>query len=443
MDKNSIHNLKNRFLKEGADDVVLFFTEQNSSQVKFSNNKISIITNWDLAELSVFVAVKKRLISTNMKDFSEKAVNEEVKKVMSLASILPKNEEYGGIFEGPAKYKQIEETYDARIPKIKDGSIDLIKGAINDVLANGAKRTAGVLEFSETNNFVVTSNDVEAESKGTQAYFSIRALLDKYASGHYVSNSRTLAKLRIRECAEQAAQTAVSSKNPGEGKPGKFDVIFESLPFANILSEVGLASSAFNVESGLSCLAGKLNKRIASKKVTLYDDATLPNGFFSTSFDGEGAPTQKRAIISNGVLKTYLHNTSTAKRHKTKTTANAGIIIPTPFNLVLEKGNLNKDELIRNIKRGLLVTNIWYTRFNNYERGDFSTIPRDAIFLIENGKIKKPVKHIRISDNILKILRNVEEIGKEETQVMGWENPLPVTTSPVLAKKVNITRSTE
>ena len=117
--------------------------------------------------------------------------------------------------------------------------------------------------------------------------------------------------------------------------------------------------------------------------------------------------------------------------------------MPKPFNLVLENGNLNKDEMISTVKKGLLVTNTWYTRFNNYEKGDFSTIPRDAIFLIEDGKIKKPVKHIRISDNLVRLLKNIEEAGKDASQVMGWENELPVFTPPVLVRKVNITRSTE
>ena len=443
MDVNDLHGLKKRFLKAGADDVVLLLDTQNSSQVKFSNNKVSVITNWDEGMLSVFVSAKNRLMSTNIKDLSEKTADKEVKRVMGILQVLPENKGYAGIFHGPAKYKKVEETYDQKIAGIGDGSIDLVEGVINDALANGAKRTAGILEMSETSSLLVTSNDVEAEEKGTRAYLSMRALVDEYASGHQVSNSRTLAGLKLKECPKQAAETAVLAKNPEAGSSGKFDVVFGSLPFANLLAEVGMASSAFHVESGLSCLAGKLNKKVAGENVSLHDDATMPNGFFSCSFDGEGVPTQKNTIINEGVLMTYLHNTSTAQRHKTKTTANAGIIVPKPFNLVLENGNLNKDEMISTVKKGLLVTNTWYTRFNNYEKGDFSTIPRDAIFLIEDGKIKKPVKHIRISDNLVRLLKNIEEAGKDASQVMGWENELPVFTPPVLVRKVNITRSTE
>jgi len=93
------------------------------------------------------------------------------------------------------------------------------------------------------------------------------------------------------------------------------------------------------------------------------------------------------------------------------------------------------------IKRGLVVTNVWYTRFQNYSSGDFSTIPRDGMFLIENGKIVGPVKELRISDNMLSILSNVVAVGNKPEQVFGWEVEIPVNTPPVVVKDVRLTKS--
>ena len=81
-----------------------------------------------------------------------------------------------------------------------------------------------------------------------------------------------------------------------------------------------------------------------------------------------------------------------------------------------------------------------YTRFQNYNTGDFSTIPRDGIFIIKNGKIGQPIKGIRISENMLNILKNTVEIGKTPERVVGWEVEIPVITPAVLVKDVNVTR---
>jgi len=98
-------------------------------------------------------------------------------------------------------------------------------------------------------------------------------------------------------------------------------------------------------------------------------------------------------------------------------------------------------ELLKEIKTGLYVTNTWYTRFTDYVEGEFSTIPRDAIHLIKNGEISKPVKDIRISDNMLNILKNIAVIGKDSQSIIGWDVEDPVVTPPVFVKNVRVTRS--
>ena len=99
--------------------------------------------------------------------------------------------------------------------------------------------------------------------------------------------------------------------------------------------------------------------------------------------------------------------------------------------------------LERQVKRGLIITNVWYTRFQNYETGDFSTIPRDGMFLIENGKVTGAVKELRVSDNLISILKNISAIGKEPESVFGWEVEIPTVTPPVLVKGVRVTKSAD
>jgi len=138
-----------------------------------------------------------------------------------------------------------------------------------------------------------------------------------------------------------------------------------------------------------------------------------------------------------------LHNTSTAKKYGVKTTANAGLVAPGPANVILESGKVSRDGLFKDVKKGLYITNIWYTRFQNYATGDFSTIPRDGMFLIENGQIAQSLKNLRINENMLHMLQNVSAIASDAKKMSSWEIDIPVTTPHVLIKDVRMTKPTK
>ena len=89
----------------------------------------------------------------------------------------------------------------------------------------------------------------------------------------------------------------------------------------------------------------------------------------------------------------------------------------------------------------MMVTNDWYLRYQNYGTGDFSTIPRDAMFRIKNGQIAGPVKDLRISENILGIVKNIEAMTRERKWVKWWEVDTPTLAPTALVSKVKFTRS--
>jgi PmbA protein len=240
----------------------------------------------------------------------------------------------------------------------------------------------------------------------------------------------------------RAGQVAKKAVNPVKGEVGSYDIIFDPYPFANLLNIAMDSASIFSVEAGFSFLGGKLNKKVASREVTLIDDGRMPRCLSSSKFDAEGVPARRNVVIEKGVLKTYLHNTSTAKKYGVKTTANAGLLSPKPWNAVLDKGSYSEKEMFEEVRRGLYITNIWYTRFQNYEKGDFSTIPRDGIFLIERGEPTKSLKEIRLNDNMLRMLQNTAAVAKKQEQILGWEVEIPVITPHVLVKGVKVTRPT-
>jgi len=433
--------LKRTLLRMGADDVIVLVDETKALQLKFANNLFSAVQSWSSADLEVFASVKKRCVSTTLKMLSADAVKQCAASIIEFAEALPPNDDFFGIARGPFRYRNIPGIYDSRISKISpDRIVAFVTDALKLSSSLGASRASGVLDVHSSSNFILTSGGVKTAERSTGVYLSIRAFTDKDASGHSLQAARTLHDFRPADSVKEAVHYAMLAASPKQGEAGEYDVLFTPLAVANLLDYLGSAASAFSVEAGLSCLAGKINKQVASDKLTFYDDATYPGGFGATNFDHEGVPTRRNKIIDRGVLKTYLHNTSTAEKYKTATTANAGLISPEPFNLVVEPGEGLFDEMVASIKHGLIVTNLWYTRFNNYEKGDFSAIPRDALLLVEDGKVKHSLRNLRISDNLLRVIRNIKAVGNKPAQIKAWEVETPVISPAVLVSGVTVTR---
>jgi PmbA protein len=119
-------------------------------------------------------------------------------------------------------------------------------------------------------------------------------------------------------------------------------------------------------------------------------------------------------------------------------------LAPGSSNTVFNKGDHSVEEIITESRKPTIyVTSNWYTRFTNMLEGTFSTIPRDGMFLIENGEIKKPVRKLRLSDNILRMFLNIDSMGEDMQQVFWWEVETPTFLPTIKVVDCNITAATQ
>jgi PmbA protein len=421
--------------KLGAADVVVKGVISENQQIRFSTNRIDIAETWHEKVFHVFLGYKRRVVTTEIRTFD--TIDEILEKLVRLAKISKENPDYAGIAQGPFGYDTVRS--DPELKNLTEVS-DFVTAAINKALEN-AETTAGILQVINEHVFLSSSGGIEAEDELTSIELSIRAFSQKEASGHSVSCSPTLRDFNPEKAGEEAGEFARLAKNPVQGEEGVHDIVFSPLFTGSVLNYSMDMTSAFNVLAGRSMYVGKLGEQVASEPVTIVD---TPSGLRQARFDDEGSPTREKAVIEEGILKTYLHNTSTAANIHADTTGNAGLVIPEPLNISINPGTYTRDELFHEMRNGLYLTNTWYTRFQNMRTGDFSTIPRDAILRIENGEITGSVKNIRVSDNMLQLYQNIEGLSKEQKLVHWWvEVGIPCNAPHVLARKVKITRSTE
>lgn len=426
-------------LKQGYDDVAAIVNYRNEVMVKFANSQPSIMQNWNIIGISVYLAKDKRVATLDFEVSNEEEALRYIRNYISEISLSEPSEYYTPLPQVETKIKRIEEAHES-IVKALENPEEISEEILNTALTYDIDKLAGMFNVTVGLEALSTSTGVETlESYGNYEFY-VRVFKDE-GSGQWASAGRILRRESIVEATKIAVGYALNSKRRESIAADVYDIVLSPMVVANLFNIVGSMASAFRVDLGLSIFANnKVGDRVASEKLTLIDDPRNPESYSMTFVDAEGIPTRRNSIIENGVLKTFLHNSKTARRHGVESTGNAGWINPHPWSLEVAPGNLSLDELIAEVKRGILVTNNWYTRLQNYVEGMFSTVTRDALFLIENGKIVKAVTKLRIADKLPRILRNIEYLGKRRYQIKWWEAEIPTITPYILVRNVHTSK---
>jgi PmbA protein len=422
----------------GCQDAVADVIVNRSYQIRFAQNEAVISNRWRESTASVFVVHDKRVVASDIKDLSE--AEEAVARLVKVAKASQQNPDYAGIAKRPLKYARIRP--DPKVLSLDEGGKH-VEAAIGGALDAGAKECAGSFWKYEDEHFLATSNGVEGHDHRASLYLSIRALVSLESSGHGVACATKLSQFEPEKAGQKAGRIAALARDPKPAKAGRYTVLFDPLIFGSLTDQVAGRLSAWAVLAGLSPFGKKIGKKVGSTQLTLYDDGSAES-IARKRFDAEGVPTRRNLLVDKGTLKTYLHNTSTAKKFKTKTTANAGLIYPDSHAVFVKPGDRSRDEIFSEVKDGLWLTNTWYTRYQSYVTGDLSTIPRDGIFHIRNGEVVEAWKDIRVTDNLLHMMKNIVALSDKPEQMMWWgEVSVPNFVPYALIKDVGITKSAE
>ena len=431
----------NKGLSEGATDVAAMVIESDRVMIRFANNDISISKSYRENIASIFLMIKNHRAHTVINELSEESVNKAIKNTIKTAKLIPPADIYAPLPSGPFEYDA--QLLKPTVLKLEpENLVGYVEEAVNGAFEYKIQKVAGSLIASNSKVYLATSGNVHAEQTASQLEISIRAFASEVASGHSVSIAQDTRGFQPKEAGREAGEIAYMASNPIKGEAGRYDAVLGPLVFADLVNQVGILSSAFYIDTGQSFLIDKLGSKVASEMFTLLDDPTVVGSYGARAFDDEGLPTKRNVIVENGVLKTYLHNSLTAKKFNVNSTSNAGYIVPTPWNLIVKPGDSSVQDLISQVDDGIYVTNVWYLRYQNYRTGDFSTIPRDGLFLIKHGEISKSIRELRISDNLLRIFQNLAGLSRESKWVKWWEVEVPTYTPYALVKDLSFTKST-
>ncbi|HKW42808.1 MAG TPA: TldD/PmbA family protein [Thermoplasmata archaeon] len=436
--EDTVDRIVEKAISLGCQDAIADVVTNRSYQIRFARNEAVISNRWRENTASVFFVYQKRVLASDIKDLSR--ADEAVERLVKIAKGSQENPDYAGIGKGPFRYAKTRP--DPKVLSLEEGG-RYVEAAVGGAVDEGAKECAGSFWKYEDEHFLSTSNGAEGRDHRASLYLSIRALVSLESSGHGIAAATKLSQFDPARAGHKAGRIATLAKTPKRGKAGKYMVVFDPLIFGSLTDQVGGRLGAWVVMAGLSPFGKKIGKRVASTELTLYDDGSA-DSIARKRYDAEGVPTRKNVLVNKGILKTYLHNTSTAKKFKTKTTGNAGLISPDPHAIFVKPGDWSRDEIFSEVKDGLWLTNTWYTRYQSYVTGDLSTIPRDGIFHIRNGEVAEAWKDIRVTDNIIRMMKNIVGLTDTTEQMMWWgEVSVPNFVPYALIKDVGITTSAE
>jgi PmbA protein len=375
--------------------------------------------------VGIRVFYEKRSASTYTSDFSSEGLDRMVRSALELAKItsedpfagLPNADEFGAISGDLDLYH--EDVYslpgeerisyarraekaaldcDKRLTNSEGGSFDAATG--HKVFANSAGFTG---EYRRSYCSIAAIPIAKAEDGSMQRdywYHVSRSLKNLESPEHIgrIAAERTLRRLGARKV-----------------KTAQVPVVFDPLVSRSIIEHIFEGVNGDSVYRGASFLAGKLGQKVAGDNVTVIDDGTMPGGFGTSPFDGEGIPTRRTVVVENGVFKSYLLNTYTARKLNLKTTANASRgLAGTPGiglgNYFLQPGTKSPKEIIGGIQDGLYITE-FLGHGVNMVTGDYS---RGVSGLwISGGELTYPVEEITVGGNLKEMFFHITEIGND------------------------------
>lgn len=216
----------------------------------------------------------------------------------------------------------------------------------------------------------------------------------------------------------KAAETAISLLGAKRAPSGKFPVIFHPDVVSVFIHEaLGHNAEADLVLSGESILEGRLSQKIASDCVTVIDDSTIKGAWGSYRYDSEGMPSQRRVLIENGVLKSYMHSMETAAKFGVPPTGSARAQnydhrpIVRMSNIFIAPGDSSYEQLIKDIDLGVFVKGT-YGGYVATEKGQYTCFIAEG-WIIRNGELVEHIRDTAMSGMIMETLMAIDGVSQE------------------------------
>jgi len=394
-----------------ADGCEVTLNGNDGGNIRYARNSVSTAGEDSNVNLSIQSYFGKKSGGATINEFDNASLERTVRRSEELAQLAPENPEFMEPL-GPQTYGPDSKTFSETTAKITpDFRAQAAANSINPASKKDIT-AAGYLEDSKGFSSLMNSKGLFAYNQSTNVNFTVTMRTnDETGSGWVQRNFNDVSKLDTAEASKVAIDKALQSRNAKAIEPGKYTVILEPNAAGDLINLMFGSLNARTADEGRSFMSKKgggtkLGEKIIDERVNIYTDPwneEVP----APTWAGGGMARKKMEIITGGVVKNLIYDRYWASQKNVE---------PVPFfgNRIMQGGNASLEDMIKDTKRGVLVTRFWYIRAVDPQTLLYTGLTRDGTFFIENGKIKHPVKNFRFNESPIIMLNNLETLGKQQ-----------------------------
>jgi len=393
-----------------APETIVSLTPTRAGNTRFSRNEAQTSGSSETMNVVIqsFYGLKKGTATTDQ--FDDRSLLECVRSAEELARLAPDNKETMPVL-GPQTYLE-SRMYS---PDVEAISASWRAKVAADAIAGSKAKSliaAGFVTNQSLANVIATSKGLFGYEKESDVAYSLTVRAqDDTGSGWGGGTGNRMTGFDTGAMTARAIDLALRTQKPVALEPGNYTTVLSAECVADLtLTMMFGGFDARNYDEGRSFLS-QLSKqveggeKIFGEKVNIFTDPLHPD-CPGNVFDSEGLPVKKVDWIKDGVVKTMVCGRYWAENGKKKRA-----VRPSPANGIMTGGTSSVDDMVASTQRGLIVSRFWYIRPLDPQTCLFTGLTRDGIFLIENGKITRPVKNFRWNETPVKMLRNIEAMG--------------------------------
>jgi predicted Zn-dependent protease len=306
------------------------------------------------------------------------------------------------------------------------GFVSATAGADPELRAAGAQavvaagqaaglEVSGAFSTEATTVAVANSLGVSQLHTTTQAKLVTVMMGEGGASGYAQAAGSDVELIDATAVGEEAADKAARSAGAGDLEPGEYQVLLEEYAVGTLLEYLSYDGfSALALQEGRSFM--ELGEPVMGENVCIWDDGQDVSGLPAT-VDFEGVPKQRVDLITDGVATAVVHDSVTAQRAGTRSTGHA---LPRPnnfgplaWNLFMAPGSSSREAMIGGMQRGILVTRFHYVNVVHPKKGILTGMTKDGTFLVEGGRITRPLRNFRFTQSIPDAFSQISAISAD------------------------------
>ncbi|MFT6734708.1 MAG: putative Zn-dependent protease [Polaribacter sp.] len=401
-----------------ADECECNLTGQLSGNIRYARNTVTTAGQLSDLNLAVQSTFGMKMGVATINEFDDASLEKVVRRAEELARLAPDNPEYMPIL-GPQKYSKMNTFFDSTT---KITAEDRAQAADDSITPSKKNKlvASGFLDDSYDMSAIMNSKGLFAYNVSTSINFSATIRTeDGKGSGWVTKDYSDAKKMDTAKASAIAIQKSLGSVDAKELEPGKYTVILEPAAGVGLLSNLVRSMGQRGADEGRSFLSykakdgekdapkNKLGEKMFDERVNVHSDPQHPI-VPTASFADNGAPVGKTQWIKDGKIVNMRNSRYWAKKTNTEYNATAS------GQFIMQGGSESLEEMIKNTRRGILVTRLWYIRQLDPQTLLYTGLTRDGTFYIENGKIKYPVKNFRFNESPIVMLNNIEALGKPE-----------------------------